>query len=173
VRPILALPFALGLLACIQQPATGADGGVTTDGGEGALVDGGAAGPQAQGLDCITEPSTGLKICTGISVCPKVLVDHDVYPNCGFRIRGTALDLECACSGQICPLGTPSTCDQAATMLQNQTEAIVCQQINEGRCAAGTPTETTGSTSSGGSSCDKACAGECAGDVNCVRLCGC
>src|SRR6478672_3578019 len=95
VRSHLALAsLAFALAACIQQPGTGADGGAE-DATPTAIVDGGAAGPQAQGIDCITEPSTGVSICTGISICPKVLVDHEVYPNCGFRVRGTTLDLEC------------------------------------------------------------------------------
>jgi hypothetical protein len=156
----------------MQPLGTGGDAG-DEGGTAGPLADGGAAGPQAQGSDCITEPSTGAQICTGLSICPKIVIDHDIYPNCGFRIRGTAIDVECACSGSICPLGTPSTCDQAQALLNGQTEALVCQQINEGRCVAGTPTTPPTSSSSGGNTCDKGCLADCAGDPNCARLCGC
>ncbi len=168
-----ALFFSAPLGGCVQQPGSGDGGGGAGSGDGGAstgLVDGGAAGPTAQGADCIVESSTGVHICTAISTCPNVLIDHDVYPNCGWRIRGQALDLECACNGMVCPLGSPATCDQAAKLLADQTEMQVCQQVNEGRCTPGTG--ASGKTPPQ-SSCDKTCAGECAGDPNCVRLCGC
>jgi hypothetical protein len=171
---LFGFSVATPLGGCIQQPGSGdAGSGAGGDGGSSGLVDGGAAGPTAQGADCIVEPTTGLHICTAISICPKVVIDHEIFPNCGFRIHGQALDMECACSGMICPLGAPTTCDQAVTLLRNQTELQVCQQVNEGRC---TPGASAGGSSSSGAApngCDKTCASECAGDPNCVRLCGC
>jgi hypothetical protein len=164
---------------CIQQNGNGDAGAAGTDDGAASaasgLYDGGAAGPTALGADCIAETTTGVQICSAISICPNVVVDHDVYPDCGWRIRGQALDLECACSGVVCPLGSPATCDQAAKLLADQTEQIVCQQVNEGRCTPGTATAgssgSSGTTTTG--SCDTTCAGECHNDPSCLRLCGC
>ena len=162
---------------CITQNGGDAGAAATGEGGVSAtgLVDGGAAGPTALGADCITEQTTGVQICSAISVCPNIMVDHDIYPNCGWRIRGQSLDLECACSGMVCPLGAPATCDQATKLLADQTEQIVCQQVNEGRCTPGTATGSSGASSSSGGTgtCDTTCAGECHNDPSCLRLCGC
>jgi len=118
---------------------TSTDGGATTDAAvvDGAKVDVGAppaAGPQ--GIDCATDPYTGTILCSGVSSCPGLLVDHDVYPDCGFRIRGTSFDLQCPCYGGLCPIGSPSTCQDAAALLDAQSEYTVCAQYNEGRCTA-------------------------------------
>lgn len=88
------------------------------------------------GVNCGPDPDTGVILCLGISSCPGLSVDQDLYPGCGFRVHdGTGvLDLECACYGQICPIGIATTCDQAATLMQNQSQYMVCMQINEGRC---------------------------------------
>jgi hypothetical protein len=103
--------------------------------------DGGAdAAPKASnGIDCIVEPTTGATLCTAVSTCPTVLVDHDVYPNCGFRMKAgtttsTTMILECACNGSLCPIGVPTTCAQAQKLLGEQTEPLVCNQIADGRC---------------------------------------
>ena len=116
----------------------------STDAGAGdaavvdaAVVDVGAppaAGPQ--GIDCGKDPYTGAILCSGVSTCPGLLIDHDVYPDCGFRIHGTAFDLQCACYGGLCPVGSPSTCTDAKALLDAQTEYLVCSQYNEGRCTA-------------------------------------
>ena len=88
------------------------------------------------GINCGPDPDTGVILCLGISSCPGVTVDQDLYPGCGFRVHdGTGvLDLECACYGQICPIGIATTCDQATALMQNQSQYMVCMQINEGRC---------------------------------------
>ena len=100
----------------------------TDDGSDGAVT----------GSQCGPDPDTGVTLCVGISSCPSVTVDQDLYPGCGFRIHdGTGvLDLECACYGQICPIGIASTCDQAVALMQDQSQYTVCMQINEGRCTA-------------------------------------
>jgi hypothetical protein len=142
--------------------------------------DGGASGPNGaasatadagpKGIDCITEAETGAVICTGISSCPGLLVNHDVFPTCGFRVGGALLDLECACQGSLCPIGVAQTCEQAKQLLRDQTESTVCMQVAEGRCTKGTPATTTPATSS---SCDKLCAAECGNVPSCIKLCGC
>jgi hypothetical protein len=99
----------------------------SSEGGEGGGV---------VGLECGPDPDTGVILCIGISTCPNIVVDQDLYPGCGFRVHdGTGvLDLECACYGQICPIGVASTCDQAVALMKDQSQYTVCMQINEGRC---------------------------------------
>jgi hypothetical protein len=104
-------------------------------------------------------------------------------PGCGFRIRpGGVIDLECLCSGVLCPIGVADTCDQALSLLdQQQTSLMVCEQANEGRCVQlgpdGGSAETTGASSTSNtavsSTCDKTCESECAGEPDCIQLCGC
>ena len=108
--------------------SSGTDASTSSDG------DGGDA--SVTGLECGADPDTGVSLCVGISSCPNVTVDQDLYPGCGFRIHdGTGvLDLECACYGQICPIGVASTCDQATALMQNQSQYTVCMQVDEGRC---------------------------------------
>lgn len=170
MRRLLAFA-ALGLVACVNIP-----GIYDPDAGSGASAarDAGAAhdapsGPTGSG--CTGDLGGGLILCTGTSECSGVAVDHDKHPNCGFRVRGTALDIECICDNQLCPLGLPTTCTQATDMLETQTEAQVCQQINEGRCVPIGATGDAGKPSTG--TCDKTCAGECGGDPSCIQICGC
>ncbi|MGH7283155.1 MAG: hypothetical protein ACRELY_16640 [Polyangiaceae bacterium] len=144
-----------------------ADAGDTS----GTASDGGGS----TGVDCVTESSTGATICTGNTSCQSVTVDHDVYPDCGFRVVGAnaTLDIECACQdGMLCPVGVAASCEEAATMLQNQTESTVCEQVSEGRCSQGTG---GGSSGSGGAqnNCNANCESECAGAPACIAACGC
>ena len=88
------------------------------------------------GISCGVDPDTGITLCLGISTCPGLLVDADLYPGCGFRIHDATdvLDLECACYGQICPIGVASTCTQATALMQDQSQYTVCMQVDENRC---------------------------------------
>jgi hypothetical protein len=109
-----------------------------------------------------------VKLCTSIDQCLGLAVDHDVFPDCGFRVPSTSIVLECVCDDFLCPVGTALNCAQAQTLLADQTQLVTCQQENEGRCA---PRTTL--TKKGGTSCDTTCAEACAGDFNCRGLCGC
>ena len=122
----------------------------------------------AKGVDCITEVQTGAVLCTGISTCPGLAVDHDVFPSCGFRPGGTVLDLECACQTSLCPVGVAKTCAEAQKLLGAQNESSVCLQIDEGRCTGGGPIKKPVDPN-----CDRACASECGGAAGCIHLCGC
>ena len=172
--PLVGFAFtAWATLGCVGlNLGTGSDDSSSNaDAATGtAAVDGGA-----QGVDCITESTTGATLCTGNTACGTLAVDHDVYPDCGFRVVGAnaTLDIECACQeGMLCPVGIASSCTEAASMLQNQTESTVCAQISEGRCSAG-----TGATSSGGgaaqNACNANCESQCAGAPACIAACGC
>ena len=159
--------LSLCLTACLGVNAGGShDGGTAA---VGAASDGaGGTADAAKGVDCIVEQTTGATICSVNSLCPAVAINHDAFPNCGFRVKGGTLDIECACNGYLCPLGVPATCAQAAQMLKSQTEATVCAQVGEGRCVMGSPVVPMGK-----GTCDKVCASECGGDPNCLIGCGC
>ena len=176
VRALTALAL-LVCSACVDVgfgQKSGADAGASSASGSSSDPNAsGGADAGAQGVDCITEQATSATICTGISLCPGLVVDHDVYPDCGFRVKGNVLDLECACGSDVCPIGVPQTCTQAQSMLSSQSEGTVCAQVAEGRCTPGTPAPSSGGTTGGGSTCDKACEGECGGDPSCIQSCGC
>jgi hypothetical protein len=175
----LASMFVL-LGACFMQQnqtgggtGNGADGGTSAEGGAG---DSGAI----QGAGCGSERQTGIQLCAATSMCPNLVVDTQSMPSCGFRIRGTAVDLVCGCGEQVCPMGIFSNCAQAAQLLANQTESQVCAQIGEGRCTDAASASSTSSSSSssssssGGSSpCDKQCLAECGGGAGCASVCNC
>lgn len=163
-----ALGIAI-LLGCGQFPSLGGAGGDGGASSSSSAASAGAAGDGgAKGVDCITEPQTGATLCSGISSCPGLFVDHDLYPSCGFRPGGNVLDLECACQTSLCPVGVAKTCDDALKLLEAQTETSVCVQVSEGRCTGGGKPASTANPN-----CDKACASECAGAANCIKMCGC
>ena len=169
IRP-LSVALALALAACFDISTSSSGNGGGPGGAPGAAGDGGST-PTATGVQCVTEPESGAVLCSAISTCPSVVVDRDVFPNCGFRIMGSTMDLECDCQGQLCPIGVPVTCAQAAQLLDmQQSETNVCTQVSEGRCTMGTPSPApTGTTST----CDTGCRDQCGGDPSCYKLCGC
>ncbi len=131
---VLALTLAAaGSAACSSNLFGNGDAGA---GGGAATSDAAATADAAAatGAGCTDDLGGGLKLCTYISICPTLAVDHDLYPNCGFRIRGQIIDLECVCQGMLCPMGAPTSCTQAAQLMTDQHEILVCQQIDEGRC---------------------------------------
>ena len=170
----------LSQIAC-QNPfdsgSDAGDAGAAAPAASDAAVVTTAAAAAATGSDCVTDTTTGATLCTSISSCPGLAVDHDSYPDCGFRINGTALDVECICSGSLCPLGTPTTCADATALLMAQSELQVCTQVSEDRCtggsapAAGATTTTTSTPAApAGTSptCDPDCRDECANAPACL-----
>jgi hypothetical protein len=156
----------LGLSGCLganlgSSSSGGAGGGATSDGGT------------AQGVNCGADPNTGATLCLGLSLCPNLVVDQSTYPACGFRVRGNALDVECSCGGELCPLGAATSCDAVLKLLQQQSEGIVCAQVSAGTCESTGPGAGSSSSSSGSSTCDKGCRDLCAGEPSCITGCGC
>lgn len=154
------LSAAILLASCLQLEPQG--------GGEddaGSALSSSEAGSSATGIDCITEPTTGATLCTGISTCPDLLVNHDTFPTCGFRPGGTVLDLECSCTTSVCPIGVATSCDDARRLMNGQSQWSVCNQEFDGRCTAG-QTGTTKKT------CDQDCLIRCV-DEGCPKRCGC
>lgn len=107
-----------------------------TSGADASDGDAGATGSDGgvQGVACGADRSTGAVLCSGVSSCPTLVVDGDALPSCGFRIKGGAYDLQCVCGDWLCPIGTPTTCSEAAQLMNGATALQVCLQVNENRC---------------------------------------
>ena len=166
--------FACGALAlgCLDMMTQSSE---TADAAAGAS-DAGAAGEAGiVGGGCGVERNSGIELCVATSMCPSVVVDTQAMPSCGFRVRGAAVDLVCACGASICPVGVFSTCAEASQLLANQTEQGVCVQVAEGRCLeSNASSSSSGSTSSGGNpACDRDCMRECGGGAGCASVCNC
>jgi hypothetical protein len=160
-----AAALALAVVGCnlLQQLEGGGSGG-----SEAAPAAGGAKAA-ATGVDCGVDPQTSATLCLATTLCPGITIDSSVYPACGFRVRGAVVDVECSCSGSLCPLGA-TTCAQAGELLASENYGVVCAQISASLCVAGV--SASGSSSSGGS-CDTVCRDECGGDPTCIEACGC
>jgi hypothetical protein len=169
---VVALAFAATVvtLGCAQITQGGSNDAGTS--GEGGAAPANGADPSAdagiKGDGCGIDGETGATLCAVTSLCPTVIVDRDVFPSCGFRIRGAQVDLLCACSGSLCPIGVFGTCAEAAALLSSQAELTVCAQVGEGRCTTGTRAQPAG-----GGTCDRGCLSECGGGAGCAELCGC
>jgi hypothetical protein len=165
-------PLAVFMAGCLQIDTGDGDAG-TSSTSTSSTADTGTTTTTtttaATGSGCTSDLGGGTVLCTGISLCSAVTVDHDQFPDCGFRINGTALDLECDCDGQLCTLGVPATCAAASQILADQTEVLACEAVNNGTCTAlgaadaGTTTGT----------CDQECESSCGGAPSCIQLCGC
>ncbi len=118
---VASLPFAV--CSCIGitfgPSSTSSSGDSGTNDNAPTSSDGGGEGGSVQGINCGPDPDTGVVLCLGISSCPNLVVDQDLFPGCGFRVHSSpdVLDLECACFGQICPIGVATTCDQALALM--------------------------------------------------------
>jgi hypothetical protein len=168
------LPLLASFVGCglVNVGTSTSDG---TGGASAAAAVGTGAGT-AQGVDCGADPTTGVTLCLGISICPGVTVDQSVYPGCGFLVNGDTINVGCVCGSELCPLGATATCSAVEMLLAQQNEGAVCAEASAGGCtqlAAGT---STSSSSGGGSSsgCDMTCEQECDGDPTCIEYtCGC
>lgn len=158
-------PAALG--GCLDITQGGQDAGAATS-PTSPTADAGIVGTA-----CATVGNS--QLCRLTSYCPTLAINETVYPNCAFRIRGSIIDIQCVCNGEmLCPLGTPTTCTEAAKMLAQSSEVLVCTQVSEGRCTYFTPAKAGSSGVTPPGSCDPVCAGSCpSGDSGCRRTCGC
>ncbi len=138
---LATLPFVvcscIGITFGPSSTSTSGDSGSSSNTTNGTSSDDAGEGG-VQGINCGPDPDTGVVLCLGISSCPGLTVDQDVFPGCGFRVHSSpdVLDLECACFGQICPIGIATSCDQATALMTDQSQYTVCMQVNEGRCTA-------------------------------------
>jgi hypothetical protein len=160
--------------ACgIDQLMNGGGAGSESASDAGAGEGGADAGVTGQG--CGVDGESGATLCRVTSQCPTVLVDSESFPHCGFRIKGSSVDLICACGRTVCGMGAYTNCAQAAKLLTTQTEQGVCLQEADQRCEATTTTSSSSSSSSSGASgtCDKDCLSQCGGGAACASVCGC
>jgi hypothetical protein len=154
--------LAAGAPACMELTATPTDAGASA---EDASLEGG----NVTGSSCAIVGTSVL--CRATSYCPGLVIDSAAFPDCGFRIRGAVVDLQCVCASEaLCPIGTPVTCSEMQGLLQSQTESGVCTQISEGRCAM---IMQDSHPSAGSPDCDMRCAAQCEGDIACRKTCGC
>jgi hypothetical protein len=139
--------------------ASAADGGTT------AATTAPAA---ATGTSC-TQINATTSLCQTISTCPGLTLNAQVFPQCGFRIHGTAIDPECYCQNEyLCPIGSPTTCAEAATESTGDVnyDSVCEESVQQGRC---TDLGAGATTSAACASCVQACDNVPA----CVEACGC
>ncbi|HXX66901.1 MAG TPA: hypothetical protein VEK07_06955 [Polyangiaceae bacterium] len=169
MRAVLGTLGCLLLSGCLQGTSSTDGGAVAAASGSSAT--GEAAAGTAAGSDCTEQPG-GIILCEQIDVCPGVDVDPGALPNCGFRLGGAAsVDLECECSGLLCPIGVPESCENAAQLLQGQSSLVVCEQTSQGLCLGTGASD--GGNAGAASGCDTVCESECAGAPGCIQACGC
>jgi len=92
------------------------------------------SGPQVPS-GCVLDTVSRQVLCTETALCPSLRVDHDLYPNCGFKYPSTSIEVLCVCDDALCPLGSALDCKQASALLDAQSELLVCIQRSEARCA--------------------------------------
>lgn len=156
------------LSSCLAISQDTGDAGASGSGGSGGS---GGSAASAIGTGCGQDPTTGATLCLGVSTCTGLTVDQDKFPNCGFRQpSGTTLDIECSCSGYVCPLGVATSCAEAQTILSERNYLTVCAQVDDGHCTEGS---SSGAAGASASKCDKGCELGCANDPLCIQSCGC
>lgn len=156
--------------ACVDL--TAGQGGSDTAPSDSTADAGLGNGVTLEGAGCGMDGTTGVTLCLAVSICPNDIIDAELWPGCGYRLTPAGFDLQCVCDNQVCPIGTPLTCDQIAPLLEAQTQIGVCASAFDGRCV--TPTaasSSSGSTTTTG--CNKACAQQCGGENGCLEQCGC
>ena len=157
-----SLVFALGLSACLQIGPSSNTTATST-----APTDAGTSSTPSTGTGCGTDVISGVTLCSATSLCLGLVVDRDLYADCGFRVPSTSIDLECICGDYyLCSIGTALNCAQAQTLLASQSELLTCSQVGDDRCALRAPSKPA-------TNCDHTCLSGCAGDPGCVTLCGC
>ena len=157
----------LGLVACVSatDASTQNNGQSTGSGADGTS--------NPTGVGCSTDSTTGVRLCTGTSLCPSVVVDTIKFPNCGYSTFGPTFDVECLCFGNyVCPVGTASSCSAVSSLFTGKTVADVCNEVSLGYCTQGKPTTTQG-TGGSTSTCDQSCYYGCVDSPACIVACGC
>jgi hypothetical protein len=157
-----------GSLSACAQLGLPQDSGAAGAVGSGTAGAGSSAEVIVRGTNCGLDPGSGVSLCLGISSCPTVRVDPDQFPDCGYRIAGSTIDLECLCGDSLCPMGTAASCLDAKSLLSEQSAQGVCAAIADGRCQVVQHTSIHSN-----STCDPECRAQCSGVPGCITLCGC
>ena len=161
----------ISLSCCFQasclQIGNPTDSGTADNAGTAGAA-GSSTGTRVTGTNCGVDPSSGVSLCLGISSCPTVRVDPEQFPDCGYRISGSLIDLQCLCGDSLCPIGAAASCLDAKALLSDQSGLGICARVADGRCELVKQT-----SNSGPSTCEKDCRAQCAGVPGCIQLCGC
>ncbi|HEY2513578.1 MAG TPA: hypothetical protein VGI39_22070, partial [Polyangiaceae bacterium] len=158
----------LGVAGCIVPSiSTGAaDGGSSSS---SSSSDDAGSPTAVTGTGCAAVTST-VTLCQTISLCPSLTLNAKVFPQCGFRIHDQAIDPECICGNQLCPIGAPTTCTEASQLSSGDVNYdSVCQEANVGQCTS----LSTGSSSGGTSTACQMCIANCDNVPTCVDGCPC
>ena len=155
----------LSLSSCVQI-GSATDSGAADDASSAGSA--GTGSTKVSGTNCGVDPSSGIALCLGISSCPTVRVDPEQFPDCGYRISGASIDLECLCGDALCPIGAAASCLDAKALLSEQSALGVCASVANGRCEV-----VKQSANNPQSTCEKDCRTQCAGVPGCIQLCGC
>jgi hypothetical protein len=159
---IVFFALALSPLACGSSPPTTSE---TTDDAGAPSPPTTATHPGPTGSVC-TAITTTYAVCADLSSCPGVIIDPNVFPDCGYSVHGDAIDPECLCYGSMCPMGTPQTCAEMQALLSSGvTLTTVCDQQITGKCA--------NMGGQGEPSTCQVCKNNCDGNVTCLQNCGC
>jgi len=173
----LAAPFATP--ACVVPSIAENDAGSSSAASSSGEDGGAATAATVQGASC-TQLSASISLCLAISSCPNLVLNPQVFPECGFRIHGTAIDPECVCGNYLCPIGVPTTCAEAASEASGDaTYDSVCEQSVEGSCLQLNATGSSGGSGSSGSSSGSStsacqqCIQSCDNVPSCIDACVC
>jgi hypothetical protein len=163
----LSICLALVAAACgVVKPL----GGDSQSQSSSASSSGNGSSAQDTGVGCGADPDTGVNLCLGTTECPKVSLDTDSFPDCGFRTTTGSYDLECVCNGNtLCPVGVASSCAEIGDLFAHKSLADFCNQED---CKEIAPS-TTSKPMTRSPNCDSSCADDCAGNAVCVQGCGC
>jgi hypothetical protein len=167
MRGLISIVLLGSLCSCLQVGKVSDSEPPADASGAGSSGAGSSGGAPTTGTNCGVDPSSGIALCLGISSCPSVRVDPDQFPDCGYRIAGNSIDLQCLCGDSLCPMGSAASCLDAKALLFEQSAQQVCARVADGRCQ---PVKQTSQTSN--SSC-KECRAQCSGVPGCLTLCGC
>jgi hypothetical protein len=171
---LLAAPLATP--ACVIPSISATDAGASPAATSSAEDASSSAPSAVQGASC-TQLSPTVLLCLYISSCPSLVLNPQVFPQCGFRIYGNAIDPECLCGNYLCPIGSASTCSEAATEASGDTNYdSVCEQSVTGHCLDLNASGSSSSGSSSGSTTNPACqtcVQNCDNVPACIDACGC
>jgi hypothetical protein len=172
---LCAAVLSVALVGCIfvdpPPPGEGAgnpgSGKGSSVGGDGGKGDGGAV----KGVDCNVPTTFGVTLCQAVNKCPSATVNQGSWMGCGYWVNGSVLDLECECSGFLCPIGSVATCAEASELLLTSSATNVCAAASQGTCKNELFSPDASSSSP---NCDQTCLSMCpSGDQTCIEYCGC
>ena len=158
-------PLGLLLLgACLEINPGGSDAGAAA---ASPAQDAATGAEAATSSGCAHDSVAGVTLCTAVSLCPGLAVDHDLYPHCGFRSRAIRSIWSAFAATTFAPWEPLSAASRPPPCSRRNRSSRSAPRSSEGRCAARSspPAPATG--------CDRTCESECGGSPGCIQACGC